>query len=333
MRWSGLPTDWRERTGSLGQVARAEAFVASDGAGRGTRRILAETGGGLAFEVLPDRAFDIGRTTFRGLPLAWLAPAGFPDGAAAGPGGIEWLRGFGGGLLATCGLDSMGPASADGGREHGLHGRIGRMPATVTRCEATEERITLGATVRQAALFGEMLRLDRTISAEVGGNTLRIEDRVTNEGVDPEGHMILYHCNFGWPLLDEGARVVGPGPAPVPRDPPAAAGLATWAEVHGPLDEYPEQVFTHAVEGPEGQARLENPRLGLAVAIAWDASTLPAMFQWKLLRRRHYVMGLEPVNTRAIFGRARARAEGELPILAPGETRTYRLALSVEDLP
>ncbi|EYD77389.1 hypothetical protein Rumeso_01096 [Rubellimicrobium mesophilum DSM 19309] len=245
---------------------------------------------------------------------------------------MDWLRGFGGGLLATCGLDSMGPASLDGGREHGLHGRIGRMPASVTRCEVTDQQVIIGGTVRQAALFGETLRLDRTISAEVGGASIRIEDRVTNEGMDPEGHMILYHCNFGWPFLDEGARVVGPGPAPTPRDPPAAAGLDTWAEVHGPVDDYPEQVFVHDVQGPEGRARLENPRLGLVAALSWDASTLPAMFQWKLLRRRQYVMGLEPVNTRAIFGRARARADGELPILAPGETRAYRLTLSVDEL-
>lgn len=333
MKGSGLPADWRDRTGSLGQVARAEALVLADGAGRGTRRIAVETGGGLAFEVLPDRAFDIGRASFRGLPLAWLAPAGFPDGAAVGDHGTDWLRGFGGGLLATCGLDSMGPASVDGGRAHGLHGRIGRMPATVTRCEATEAGIVLGATVRQAALFGETLRLDRVITAEVGGAALRIEDRVTNEGVDAEGHMILYHCNFGWPFLDEGARVIGPGATPVPRDPPAAAGLATWDEVHGPVEDYPEQVFTHEVQGPVGRARLENPRLGLAVSVTWDAATLPAMFQWKLLRRRHYVMGLEPVNTRAILGRARARADGELPVLAPGETRAYSLTLAVEELP
>jgi hypothetical protein len=240
-----LPTDWRERIGSLGQVAYAEMLEARDGAGRGTRRIAVETGGGLAFEVLPDRAFDIGRATFCGLPLAWLAPAGFPDGAGVGDHEAEWLRGFGGGLLSTCGLDSMGPASVDGGREHGLHGRIGQMPASVTRCEVTDERITLGATVRQAALFGETLRVDRTISAEVGGSVLHIEDRVVNEGMDPEGHMILYHCNFGWPFLDDRARVIGPGQAPVPRDPPAVAGLATWAEVHGPVDDYPEQVFIH----------------------------------------------------------------------------------------
>jgi hypothetical protein len=145
--------------------------------------------------------------------------------------------------------------------------------------------------------------------------------------------MILYHCNFGWPFLDEGARVVGPGPAPAPRDPSAEAGLATWDEIHGPVDDYPEQVFVHDVQGPEGRARLENPRLGLAASVTWDASTLPTMFQWKLLRRRHYVMGLEPVNTRAILGRARARADGELPILAPGETRSYTLTIAVEDLP
>jgi len=326
---SALQDGWRKRVGSIAQIVRADQVTVSDGAGYSSRRIEVDTGGGLTFEVLPDREFDIGRASFRGSALAWMGSVGHGPGSGVGDKRTDWLSGFGGGLLATCGLDSIGPASFDGGREHGLHGRIGRMAAQVTRCEVTSHRITLAATVRQSTMFAETLRLDRTMTAEVGGATIEIVDLVTNEGPDPEGHMILYHCNLGWPLLDDGAYVEGPGGATVGRDPVAEAGLATWDQVHGPSDPYPEQVFIHDAPGPEARVRLVNPRSGMALMIKWDSSTLPAMFQWKYLRKFGYAMGLEPVNTRATFGRARARADGDLPILAPGESRRYRLAISV----
>ena len=42
----------------------------------------------------------------------------------------------------------------------------------------------------------------------------------------------------------------------------------------------------------------------------------------------HYVIGLEPGNLR-IQGRHAARDAGELVILEPGETRTYRLDITL----
>jgi hypothetical protein len=324
-----LPADWRDRTGSLAQIARAEQVAIVDGPGRGSRCILVETGGGVAFKVLPDRALDFGRASFGGLPLAWLSPAGFAPGEGVGTDGTECLRGFGGGLLTTCGLDSFGPASEDSGRQYGLHGRIGREPAPMTRCEVTEARITLSAMTRQTSLFSEALRIDRTITAAVGGTALTVDEAVTNEGNDPEGHTVLYHGILGWPLIGDGARIEGPGGAPAPRAPPAEAGLSTWGMIHGPQETYPEQVFLHEAKGPEARMRLVNPRLGLALTLTRDAPTLPALFQRKYLRRRGSAFGREPVNTRAILGRAQARAAGDLPILAPGATRRHRLSIAV----
>jgi len=193
------------------------------------------------------------------------------------------------------------------------------------------ESIVIAGRVGQSALFGENLTLVRRIEIPLGGRELRLTDQVTNEAVDPEGHMMLWHCNFGWPLLDEGCHVEGPGGRPAARDAAAEQGLETWNAVHGPRETCGEQVFVHSAPA-EAVARLVNPARGIAVRLDWDGTAMPAMFQWKMLRRRHYVMGLEPANTHAIMGRARARAEGALPVLAPGETVTYRLRLSVEVL-
>jgi hypothetical protein len=83
------------------------------------------TGGGLEAEIHPDRAMDLGQVTFDGIPGAWMSPAGLTHPAPYEPRGTEWLGTFGGGLVATCGLDTFGPPSIDGDVELGLHGRVG----------------------------------------------------------------------------------------------------------------------------------------------------------------------------------------------------------------
>jgi hypothetical protein len=46
-----------------------------------------------------------------------------------------------------------------------------------------------------------------------------------------------------------------------------------------------------------------------------------------------YVLGLEPANCSGIAGRAAARKAGDLPYLAPGESRRYALEIEVVEYP
>jgi len=325
---TALQSDWQDYVGNPSQIVRLERFVRAEGPGRGDRVLRVVSGGGLSFDVLPDRGFDIGHAEWNGTPLAWISPAPWRSGEAQ-QGGMDWLRGFGGGLLTTCGLDSFGPPSDDGGRSHGLHGPISAQRGEITEAEVTQSDVVISGCVRQSGLFAENLRLNRRITVPHGGSEIEVVDTITNDGCDPEGHMILWHCNFGWPLLERASHIDGPGGTPEPRDGDAEAGLATWADVDGPHDVYPEQVFIHAAPS-QASARIVNPSRGIALRLEWDGNAMPAMFQWKMLRRKHYVMGLEPANTPAIHGRARARADGALPELQPGESRTYRLRITIE---
>mgnify|MGYP002387561257 CR=1 FL=1 len=99
------------------------------------------TGTGFAFEVVVDRAFDLGRCELRGQPLAWTSAVGF-----AGPWYYEWeglgfFRNWGGGLLTTCGIDHALFMATDTAaqyhyppkltEEFGLHGRVSNRPAGV----------------------------------------------------------------------------------------------------------------------------------------------------------------------------------------------------------
>lgn len=316
------------RVGSFDQVARVDRFVEDDGPARGARRLRVVNGGGLEFDVHPDRALDIGVATIKGMPLAWLSATGITRPDAYEPEGRGWLRTFGGGLVTTCGLDSFGPPAADEDGVVGMHGRIGHVPARVTEVVVTHDEITVAGEVRQTGVFQENLLLRRRITSRVGSTSFRIEDTVTNEGETSHPHMVLYHVNLGWPLIDAGTVIDIPARSVTPRDADAAEGFDRRAEIGEPVVGTREQVYVH-VAGDDRVARVTNEARALSLTLR-HSETLPAIFQWKLTATKHYVLGLEPANTAQIQGRAVARAAGELPRLEPGESRSYAIEIEVE---
>jgi hypothetical protein len=316
------------RIGSLDQVARVDRFVEDDGPARGARRFRVVNGGGLEFDVHPDRALDIGAATVNGIPLAWLSSTGISRPDAYEPDGRGWLRTFGGGLVTTCGLDSFGPPADDEDGVAGMHGRIGHVSAKVTEVTVTPELITIAGEVRQTGVFQENLLLSRRITSKIGSTSFTIEDTVTNEGENPSGHMVLYHVNLGWPLLDVGTVIDIPATSVTARDADAVEGFEQRAEIGEPLVGTREQVYIHT-GGDDRVARVTNAARGLTFTLRRSES-LPAIFQWKLTATKHYVLGLEPANTPEIQGRAAARAAGILPRLEPGESRSYAIEIEVE---
>src|SRR3989442_330671 len=93
------------RVGRLDQIAGVRLVELADGTGRGVRVLEFRTGTGFQFDVVVDRSFDVGRAELAGLPLAWVSAVGVESPWSYEPEGLGWLRGFGGGLLTTCGLD------------------------------------------------------------------------------------------------------------------------------------------------------------------------------------------------------------------------------------
>jgi galactose mutarotase-like enzyme len=307
--------------------------VEDDGPARGARRIRLINGSGLELEAHPDRALDLGRVTAYGIPLAWLSPTGIAAPGLVENTGTDWLRTFGAGLLTTCGLDTFGPPSEDDGGTFGLHGRVGGIPARVSRREVTEQAVVVEGVVRQAAVLGQNLALHRRIELPLGRPVIRVRDVVTNEGATPAPHMVLYHCNLGWPLVDADTVLEVPSRAVEPRDDVARAGLGTWSTFAAPDPGYREQVFRHELDPGENWARVTNAELGLALTLTFSRDTLPFLYQWRQLGVGDYVLGLEPANCATLAGRRAAREAGLLPVLQPGQSVEYRLEFEVTRLP
>jgi hypothetical protein len=327
------------RGGSIDQFAGVRVCELRDGFERGVRVADVRTGSGFEFTVLADRGLDIGPAQFQGAPLAWRSAAAFAHPAFFEPEGLGWLRGFGGGLVTTCGLTYFGAPTVDEGQPLGLHGRASNLPATNLAHGADwygdEYELWVSGQAREARLFGENILLRRRVCTRMGESRFTIEDAVTNEGHESTPHMLLYHCNLGYPVLSEDSELLADDEQVLARDDGCAPGLPDHRRFQRPTPGYSEQVFQHVPRtDSEGWARaaLVNPTFdggrGLGVFVRWRTAELPWLIQWKMMGQGAYVLGLEPATNWTI-GRSAERAAGRLKYLEPGETRDYRLEIGV----
>jgi hypothetical protein len=322
--------------GNMDQLAGIKLVENADGSERGTRALHVWTGSGLHFQVLADRALDISAASYKDMSLAWISSTGDAHPAYYEPEGLGWLRTFQAGLLVTCGLDQFGSPSVDNGEAFGQHGRISATPARAvsyrTYWNGDEYELEISGEVRQTRVYGENLVLRRRITTRLGSSQIQIDDTVTNEGFSLQPHMILYHFNFGFPLLTEQSRLKLDALETVPRDSEAEKYLDQWQQFLPPTANFQENVYRHKPRlnaEKRAQVQLENPDLKLGMRLSFDPSTLPNLYEWKQMGEGTYVLGLEPGNSVGMDGRARARELNDLPELKPGESRAYHLQLEV----
>ena len=332
------------RVGRLEQVAGVQLVTLGDGIARGVRVLEFTSGSGFDFDVLVDRAFDVGRCSFKGRSLTWLSSTGVVGPWYTEPLGLGWLRSWGGGMVVTCGLDHTLAGGRDSAAhfhqevqpeiEYGLHGRVGMLPARLAGYGETWDGddciLWAEGVVRQAAVFAEVLELRRRIEVTVGCSSLRISDRVVNVGYEPTTHMYLYHVNVGYPVLDEGARLLIPA---APVTPAGEPGPDAYRRMTAPQAHASEQCFEHAVcaeaDGTVPVA-LVNDALGLGVFELYDRRVMPFHTLWRMLAEGTYGVALEPTTNRDA-GRFDAKERGELAWLEPGEQREYRLEVGALD--
>ena len=339
------------RSGSLQQFGGVRLVTLADGVERGVRMLEFRTGSGLRFTVMVDRGFDVAEVEHKGRAVGWHSPTGFRHPAFfdyEGEDGLGPMRSFSG-FLVTCGLDHIlgsGEVPAENYNyprrhmvRHGIHGRLPATPARLTgygeswqgdRCVLWAEGV-----VAQAAMFGEVLHLHRRIEADLGGDEIRLADRVVNAGPTEAPHMLLYHVNIGHPVLDEGARYLAPirqvlWAAHAERYRDQGVGYRRMA---APQPRFAEQVWQHDMAADAAgnvTVALVNDRLGTGIEVVWPQSALPCAYQWQNLQARQYVLGIEPA-THHVLGNEHARERGEMLWLAPDAACDYRLAFRVLD--
>ena len=322
-----------DMVGDAEQLGGATPHVLTDGPAHGTRAITVRSPGGLSFVCLPDRGLDLGWADYRSMPFAWRSPVGDVGPAFAEHMGQGWLRTFGGGLVTTCGLTSVGQPGVDQGEMLGLHGRYSSTPARgvtwSTDWSGDERIVTVSGRVREVSALGPVLESQRTITTTLGSNSLLIEDVVTNLGASQAPNMFRYHVNLGFPMIDHESRIEFDLKPAHPQEPPAHDGMQTWNTISRPSAPVAEQLFIATMNqiDKEASATVVNPSSRPSLRLRWSGDTLPLLLIWKQPTRRTYVTSLEPSNCRD-GGRAAERASGTLTSLEAGEERRYWLELS-----
>ena len=332
--------DWKKHDllsyiGDPAQIAGARASVLTDGKAEGVKAIDVHTGGGFRFTVLPGRGMDIPFALYREHNLGFLSGTGITSPAYYEEPGLGWLRSFFAGLLTTCGITYSGPPCSDKEQSLGLHGRISNSTAEdvsiAQEWEGDEYVIRLSGKIREASAMGEHMVLARTIETSMGSKGFVLRDMIENRGFEPQPLMMLYHFNFGFPLLGPHARVVGPIVDTVARDEEAKRdrGVEEALEFPTPDPGYSEKVFFHTLAGvdqtfiallnsdieggaPPGGAPPGGVPLG--IVMRFSKKQLPQLTEWKMPCQGFYVVGLEPGTVQPL-GRGTLRERGELPML------------------
>lgn len=333
---------WRDKICSFAQVGGIETSVLDDGLGRSARIAWINTGSGLRYKVVIDRAMNIADAFFNQHSLAWISHAGVAIPRPNVNEGLQWLYSFGGGLLATCGLAHAGGPESDESEKRALHGRISDIPAAIESINQPDPAVgkldmSITGVVREAQLFGANLELKRTISSTIGEPTIRIHDVVTNRGSIIAPHMMLYHCNFGWPLVDEGTDIVWKGDCEsrgLDMDNALFNSGHNYRKCINPIENHrgggESCGFIDVTPDSNGICTVgfNNRKLNMALAMTYKKKQLPALCNWQHWGFGEYVCALEP-GTNPPIGLNKAREQKELITIAPGESKTYDLELTV----
>ncbi len=316
------------------QMYSVRRVSVEDGRAKHTTEYEVTTGGGLSYTVLADNGLDIGTLSYRGINMNYLTKNGETSPYLAETYEDGFVRYFPGGMVYTCGLLSAGSAHRDGKVWHPSHGRYHNQPANQLCGEVKDDQLLVRGRIRESQLFGHSLEVERTVTSVVGGKELVITDLITNLTPNPEEFMLLYHCNFGYPFLNENLKLFLPeGTVSRGRTPLADERIATLREFSAPIDNYDETVYFHEIPAKDGYRTViaENPDLGIGVVMRYSAETLPVLAEWKCMRSGEYVLGLEPTNTH-IMGRKGERENGTIKTIGAFETVKTEVRIEFYDL-
>jgi len=304
--------------------------------------------GRLQFRVIPTRGMSVLDVTLGDVRLGWNSPVKeivHPSHINLHDrGGLGWLDGFNE-WMVRCGLSFAGHPGEDKfinnvGDEATmnltLHGKIGNIPASDVIVVVDREapyRIRIRGRVHEVSFYGPNLEIWTEISTVPGSSAFRIRDVLKNKGTFDEEIQVIYHANFGRPLLGKGARMLSAAKKIVPFNENAAQAIDRQEVYSSPTKGFTEEVYKiypKADEDGNTTAMLMNPAGDRGVTVSWPVEQMPYLTQWKNTAAENtgYVTGIEP-GTGFPHNRSYERKHGRVPKLGPGQSRTFELDFSI----
>ncbi|HEU0173072.1 MAG TPA: aldose 1-epimerase family protein [Blastocatellia bacterium] len=310
--------------------------------------VIVVNNGRLSFIVIPTRGMSVARVEMGDIRLGWDSPVKeivHPQFInLQSRGGLGWLEGFNE-WMVRCGLEWAGHPGKDkfinntgdeAEMDLTLHGKVGNIPASeveVVIDRSAPHRIRVRGRVDERMFYGPKLELWSEISTEPGSNAFRVEDEVKNYGAYDQEFQIIYHSNYGPPLLEAGSRFVAAAKEVRPFNAHAAKSLNQFAEYVAPTKGFIEQVYgviPYADENNRATVMLRNAAGDKGVSLSYMVDQLPYFTLWKNTTaiEEGYVTGLEP-GTGFPANRSIERQAGRVPKLKPNESRKFAINFEI----
>jgi peroxiredoxin len=303
--------------------------------------IIYVNNGKLSFTVVPTRGMSIQKVQMGDLRLGLDSP----DKILVHPKNIdlqmpgdldglgrfnEWM--FRSGLKLFRGPETEDTGSGNGENEkiETLREEIGLMSASQVEVVVEREapyHIKVRGRIDQSIMDGGKFELWTEVSTEPNSNTFQISDKITNLSEIEQEFEILYHVNFGRPLIGKEAKFFGPMRRITPIDEHSASDVSTFYNYRGPMAEFDEQCYYlqfWADENNRTEVVLHNAAFDKAISMAFSIEQLPFVGFWKnpAAYDDGYVTALEP-GTSFPRNKAIEREFGQAPKLSPNQSRSF----------
>ena len=295
--------------------------------------------GDLQLVIVPTRGMGLFKAISGDVTLAWKSPVeevvhpSFINLAERG--GLGWLDGFNE-MLARCGYEWAGHPCTENGRTYTLHGRAQNIPAStvIVSIEAkAPHRITVKGLVKEKTFKFSNLETWAGVSVVPGERAFHVHDELRNLSDYERPYQVIYHANFGAPLLEGGAHFRAAAKEVIPFNDYAKQGLADWQTylpVTPGFDEMVFNIWPFADANGNTLAMLSNKAETRGVAIGYNVKQLPALSLWKNTDTEAdgYVTGIEP-GTGFPYNHTIENEQGRIMKIGAGESRSFDVEFRV----
>ncbi|WLT07678.1 aldose 1-epimerase family protein [Gilliamella apis] len=294
---------------------------------------------GLTINLSPTRGLGIVNVEGNGIRLGWDSPVK----EIVNPkymnlesrGGAGWLDGFNE-MMVRCGFEWTGHAVQADGMMYTLHGRAQNTPVSKLFVEVEDQApytITIKGLIKENAFKKSNFETWVTIRHVPGSKEFTVHDILTNLSDYDRDYQIIYHSNFGTPILEQGAKFVAPVKEISPFNEYAATGLKNWQTYQGPtkgFDEMVYNIFPYSDANNQTQVMLTNNASDKGVGIAFNTQQLPVLTLWKNTDtlKQGYVTGIEP-GTSFAYPVTIEREQKRVPQLGAGKSTEFILTYSL----
>ena len=239
-------------------------------------------------------------------------------------------------MLARCGYEWAGHPCTENGRTYTLHGRAQNIPAStvIVSIEAkAPHRITVKGLVKEKTFKFSNLETWAGVSVVPGERAFHVHDELRNLSDYERPYQVIYHANFGAPLLEGGAHFRAAAKEVIPFNDYAKQGLADWQTylpVTPGFDEMVFNIWPLADANGNTLAMLSNKADTRGVAIGYNVKQLPSLSLWKNTDTAAdgYVTGIEP-GTGFPYNHTIENEQGRIMKVGPGETRSFDVEFRV----